>query len=375
MIGWEDLEDSLEELETEKEHKGYFYKVEDMVKIVLIGSLCGLRSVKQIHTWATSKNVEEALKSMLGLERIPSYPWLLTLIGLVSPESMSACMQTFAGKMMKKGEGYTIAVDGKTVRSTEKMKDYERALHIVNAYVSEIGVTLAHKACESKGNEITCTQEMLKSLSLGKHLVVTDAMNCQVETAGIIVENKGDYLLSVKDNQKNLCSDISEFVEDKNLRAKMERSTTTERGHGRKEVRTAYSIPLSSLDSAWKIGGRQWPNLKSFGAIHTKFTVGEKTGDNWHYYISSRELSAKYLLKHARLEWAVESMHWLLDVHFGEDYCRVKNKNVQMNLSAARKLALSIVKRYKTETNSRNSLSNLMLMAMLDCERILLFFD
>ncbi len=49
---------------------------------------------------------------------------------------------------------------------------------------------------------------------------------------------------------------------------------------------------------------------------------GKRT-EEWHYYISSRKLSAEELLHHARMEWAVESMHWLLDVHYGEDYCRI----------------------------------------------------
>lgn len=55
------------------------------------------------------------------------------------------------------------------------------------------------------------------------------------------------------------------------------------------------------------------------GAIHTEFTKDGETGSEWHYYISSRKLTLEELLKHARLEWAVESMHWLLDVHFLED--------------------------------------------------------
>jgi hypothetical protein len=34
------------------------------------------------------------------------------------------------------------------------------------------------------------------------------------------------------------------------------------------------------------------------------------------------------LLRHARLEWFVEMMHWLLDVHFGEDFCRVEDREL-----------------------------------------------
>jgi predicted transposase YbfD/YdcC len=55
--------------------------------------------------------------------------------------------------------------------------------------------------------------------------------------------------------------------------------------------------------------------------------------NEWHYYISNRELTAEELLKHARSEWSVESMHWLFDVHFGEDFCRVEDLAVHQNLN------------------------------------------
>jgi hypothetical protein len=44
----------------------------------------------------------------------------------------------------------------------------------------------------------------------------------------------------------------------------------------------------------------------------------------------SRELRAEALLKHARLEWSVESMHWLLkeSLEFSPKYHLVKAKTV-----------------------------------------------
>lgn len=45
----------------------------------------------------------------------------------------------------------------------------------------------------------------------------------------------------------------------------------------------------------------------------------------------------------------VRRMHWLLDVHYSEDYCRIANKTAQQNLNLLRKFALSLLKRYKAE--------------------------
>lgn len=45
----------------------------------------------------------------------------------------------------------------------------------------------------------------------------------------------------------------------------------------------------------------------------------------------------------------VRRMHWLLDVHYSEDYCRIANKTAQQNLNLLRKFALSLLKLYKAE--------------------------
>jgi predicted transposase YbfD/YdcC len=156
-------------------------------------------------------------------------------------------------------------------------------------------------------------------------------------------------------------------VQDGDLRKNMDTFTTREKNGGRIEVRTGFV----THDIGWLYGKNEWKNLSCIGAIHRQFTYKDKTTDEWHYYISSRELTAESLLKHARLEWSVESMHWLLDVHFGEDYCRVEDENVQQVLNVVRKIALNCVKTYKAKSNSKLPLSRIMLGCLLDCEGLL----
>ncbi|MCL2406164.1 MAG: ISAs1 family transposase, partial [Defluviitaleaceae bacterium] len=76
-------------------------------------------------------------------------------------------------------------------------------------------------------------------------------------------------------------------------------------------------------------------------------------------------------LKHARLEWSVESMHWLLDVHFEEDFCRVEDKNVQQNLNMVRKIVLNTLRRFKDASSSKRPFSKIMLDCMLEPLEIL----
>ena len=110
-------------------------------------------------------------------------------------------------------------------------------------------------------------------------------------------------------------------------------------------------------------GGRQWPGLKCIGAIKTHFECKGKVTEEWHYYISSKELTASDLLHHARMEWGVETMHWLLDVRYREDYFRAQNENIQKNMNMSRKLALNLARVYKNKHTKKTLLSHI----MFDC--------
>ena len=178
-------------------------------------------------------------------------------------------------------------------------------------------------------------------------------------------------MLSVKDNQQTLRQDIEDYVQDEDLQKTMGSSETLEKNGGRIERRKAFVTD----DIGWLYAKDEWAGLACIGAINTKFTTENKTTDEWHYYISSRKLTADELLKFARLEWSVESMHWLLDVHFGEDFCRIEDKDVQQNLNIVRKIALNSIKRYKEKTGDKRPVSKIMLATLLDPVTLLAILD
>ena len=375
---WEELEDALEVLETDREYDGYFCSIKAAVIIVILGSLCDLQSVKKIHAWATTEHVRKFLEETFGIKRIPCYWRLLSLLAIIRPESLNECMKQWVASVVpalaakleaeeneqskQKKKTLTIAIDGKEIRSTGKMKKYDNPLHIISAQIGELGLTLAQRTVATKSNEIPAVPELIKELAIPGCMVVADAMNCQIETAEAIVEAKADYLLSAKGNQQALMNDIAEYVHDTKLRAKMDRVSRTERGHGRKERRSAYT----SADVSWQPGGRVWPELKCIGALHTRFETSKGVTEEWHYYISSKALRAQELLHHAREEWSVESMHWLLDVHFDEDRCRVQSKNIQQDLNMLHKCALNMIRIHKRETQSKLPLNGIMFRAFMN---------
>ena len=112
-----------------------------------------------------------------------------------------------------------------------------------------------------------------------------------------------------------------------------------------------------------------------FEAVNFKaeFIKGEETSSEWHYYISSRKLTPEELLKHARLEWAVESMHWLLDVHFLEDKTKVWDMNVQQNLNIMRKIALNLAREYKNRFEPKKAISGILKCNLFDINNLAKF--
>ena len=94
------IRDYFEEVETSKEYDGYYYQVADIISIVVLGSLCGLRNVNQVHQWAESERTREFLRKELQIERIPCYYWFLCLLKLVKPESLNRCLMKWAEAML-----------------------------------------------------------------------------------------------------------------------------------------------------------------------------------------------------------------------------------------------------------------------------------
>jgi predicted transposase YbfD/YdcC len=264
-------------------------------------------------------------------------------------------------------ENLTVAIDGKTIRSTGKMDSYEEALHIVSAHVAELGLTIGQKTVSGKSNEIPAVRELIELLNIEGCLLVADAIICQKKTAKAIIDGGGDYLLNVKGNQKTLMDGIEDYVQNDELRQSMDKSTTLEPNRGRIERRTAYT----SNDVDWIPEKSAWESLACIGAINRKVTEKNVTSNEWHYYISSRNLTADELLKYARNEWSVETMHYILDVHYLEDSCRVEDANTQQNLNMVRKAAMSYIKKFKAKTDSKQSLSKIMLSCLINCFDIL----
>ena len=245
------MTDFFEEVETTEEYKGYFCSIAEAISIVVLGSLCGFRNVSQIHQWAESEHVREFLKEKFGIKHIPSYYWLLVLLKMVKPDTLNQCLMKWAAQYLPADRSQTtISLDGKTIRSTTGMKNIESPMHIISAQICELGITLASETVEAKSNEIPAVQALLKKLDIEGCMVVADALNCQKETAEVIIKGKGDYLLYAKGNQPSLEREIADYVQDETLRKGMDSAVQKEKNRDRIETRMAYTVS----DISWLFG-------------------------------------------------------------------------------------------------------------------------
>lgn len=200
---------------------------------------------------------------------------------------------------------------------------------------------------------------MLDYIEITGKTITADAMHCQKETCKKIIEKTGNYVLELKENQKNLYEEIELFINDKTNIEDMEIFTTTNKNHGRIEKRICYKIE----DIDWISMIKEWTGLSTVFAVKRVTITKYGTSENTNYYISSLNASAEKLLYITREHWKIESMHWLLDVVFSEDDCKILSENGLKTLNIFRKLALLMHKKYIASQPKQQSIKG----NMFDC--------
>jgi len=360
---FDELQKEINNIDEETEYKGYWYKISHVLIILVMGALCEIKNPWDIHKWAISKPTQHFLQQQFGIGKIMSRAQFYNILAVVNAEKFKLCfirwMQKVLSAVASDSEtrvsavaGKTVAIDGKTVNSTGKLTEDGSILNIVSAHVAEMKLTIGTHECMSKQGERAALRELIEMLELLGSVVVADALHCNKPTIEAIIKAGADYVLVAKDNAPTLKKHVKNCLETGFVSS----AITKELNGGRIETRTAYTTSeLGQLESS-----SSWPNIKTVGAIHRQFENikhGDKS-DEWHYYISSASLAPEQLLHHARMEWSVESMHWLLDVHFQEDKTAIYDMNVQKILNAVRKIALNLVRIYRDANHTPNTALN-----------------
>jgi predicted transposase YbfD/YdcC len=327
----------------------------DLILIVVCATIGGADDFVSVAAFAQAK--QAWFRDRLGLKLhngIPSHDTLNRVFAIIAAAQFQQCFLGWVESMSDRLKLKQIPIDGKAMRgSRRKTSAGRRTAHIVSAWASENGVTLAQVRTDEKSNEITAIPELLQLLDISGALVSIDAMGCQKEIATQIVEQKGDYLLAVKENQPRLFEDLQRLADEALEQEYAGRSTNLQQStaHGRQEMRFCFVI--ENLET---VRDRAlWPKLRSMVGIVSSRVVRGKASDEVRYYISSRKASAKLFQRWVRSHWSIEnSCHWVLDVAFREDDHRLREGHAPENMSLVRKMALAMLKKANANMGIKN---------------------
>lgn len=276
---------------------------------------------------------------------IPCADWLRTVMNRIDTELFAACFSSWAAECWPDKPGL-VAIDGKTSRRSHDRKREQKALHLVSAFATTHRLVLGQEATEEKSNEITAIPALVERINLEGALVSIDAMGCNPNIAQSILDAKADYLLAVKDNQPTLHAEIKSYF-DTAPSDKLERSQTTEKGHGRLEIRThtvSHEVEWTAPERSYP-GAFRFPKLTTIAMVESRIERGDKIETERRSYISSRILSAVAFADAVRSHWAIENnLHWTLDMTFNEDQSRLRVGNGAKNMAIVRHFALNLVR-------------------------------
>lgn len=319
----------------------------DILVLALCGVLAGADTFEQIE--AFGKTHRQWLEGFLPLPGgIPSHDTLERLFDRLEPQSFARGFFNWTAALCQSLGLKQVAIDGKSLRGSKSSE--LGMLHLVHAFCTENQLTLGQVAIAEKSNEITAIPQLLEMLELQGALVTIDAMGCQKKIAAQIIDQEGDYILPVKENQPHLLEDIKacllEAFENDFEGIEHDHFERQERGHGRVEKRSVTIIH----NPAGIRNQDKWKGLKVIGMGTSERTVGEKTSVEVRYFIGSRPASAQKYAEGLREHWGIENqLHWQLDVSFDEDGSRIHKRNAAENFATLRRLALALLKRHPSK--------------------------
>jgi predicted transposase YbfD/YdcC len=185
-------------------------------------------------------------------------------------------------------------------------------------------------------------------------VVTIDAMGCQRDIAQTILDRKADSILALKGNQGSLKDDVKLFVDEQKAvgfkDAKISRDKTVDGDHGRIETREVTVIH----DVGWLQDRHDWPGLKSVVVVESAREVAGKVEREMRLSITSLVLLAHQITPMIRNHWMIEnSLHWVLDMVFRDDECRVRTDNAPANLATLRRMAYNVMRTANTKDSMR----------------------
>lgn len=329
-----------------RDHRGLRHNLADIVVMSIYAVLCGYTDAENMAFFM--KLQEPYFSKMLDLKYgVPSADTLLRVFAIIEPEKFMQMFYQWIRDVLvtiqknNEHDPQHIAIDGKAIRAAAVKGGH--IPYIISAYSKNYGLSIGQVKVGEKTNEIKEIPKLLKELDITNCVITIDAIGCQKQIAKQIIDQKGHYCLAVKTNQAILYEEIKDYFSyaEKEEPENLTTYETIEKNHGRIEKRK-YWI---SSDIDYLTGKEKWKNLKTVGKVESIREIDGKRSFEIRYYILDQEMTSEEMSHIVRGHWEIEnSLHWVLDVHFQEDFCKIKGEKAMQNLSLIRKICYNLMK-------------------------------
>ncbi len=325
----------------------------DMFVIALCAVISGAEGWRDIEDYGQAQ--AEWFHQFLALPHgIPSHDTFGRVFSRLNPDELTHCFIEWTEALRDESGGELVSIDGKTLRHSFDRAASKAAIHMVSAWAGSNRLVLGQVKVDDKSNEITAIPQLLALLDLEGATVTIDAMGCQKEIARCITDQEADYVLALKENHKTLYDNVSLLLTDVQAGTLDEITSdyveTIDGDHGRIETRRYWIT--SDVEC---LGAKaSWSGLQSVGMVESRREVGDEVSIETRYFLTSLPCEAPRFAQAVRGHWGIEnSLHWVLDVSFGEDACRIRKGYGPQNLAVLRHMALNLLGR---ETRSKRGI-------------------
>jgi predicted transposase YbfD/YdcC len=344
----------FEGLEDTRQQKKVLYPLPEVLLLTLCAVLSGADSWVEVALFGTRK-LSFLRRFLPFADGTPSHDQLGNIYAVLNDEQFQSCFIAWAETLKSQVKG-VVAVDGKTLRRSYDKGGTLGPVHMVSAWSSGQRLVLGQRQVDKKSNEITAIPALLDLLSLEGAIVTIDAMGCQHKIAAKVRAKKADYLFGLKGNQGRLRDDVELFLKEQRARDFADTTVTyhetVEKEHGRLETRRVWACG----DVEWlRQSHKKWASIRSIVMVEYSCETAKGPRREIRFYVSSLEPDAKVIADVIRQHWGIENgLHWVLDMIFRDDECRIRKANAPANFTTIKHMASNILRGVRGKHSMRS---------------------
>lgn len=367
-----ELKESLKILKDSRNKNMISFKLWDVIMCVILASFADCDDWEEIHEFVVDnyKWLKSFLQMTGGIPKASSYE---RIISLIDANEMNKILFDFFKTLTRnlnpeiKLRNFDGRVNNGSKRNNTILNDEKKPLNCLNCYDNEYGYCIETVPIDEKTNEIPTIETLISGMNLTGIIATWDALNTQTKNVKAVINAGGDYIIPVKENQKNFYNDLKLYFDEKRCEEIIAGNsqslyyTESEKSHSA-YIKYEY---FQTSDINWYSNLSDWEGLHSFGLVKKTITKKTKvknkrknaknkiiektvTTIEYRYYISSKQVNIKEFSIATRQHWAVENkIHWHLDFTFRQDNNTTTNKKALLNLEIIHKFVLAVLSRAK----------------------------